>query len=158
MGKKKRGSTRNSKSANSTLNPMTVGMGLLAFVLLFAGYLLVMDQREGSAAETAVLPAEISVAEAATMRDAGVFVLDVREQFEWDSFHIPNSTHIPLGELSQRLSEIPTDQEVVVVCRTGNRSQEGRNILQAAGWQSVTSMAGGVVDWQAAGYPITTGP
>lgn len=137
---------------------MTVGMGLLAFVLLFAGYLLVMDQREGSAAETAVLPAEISVAEAATMRDAGVFVLDVREQFEWDSFHIPNSTHIPLGELSQRLSEIPTDQEVVVVCRTGNRSQEGRNILQAAGWQSVTSMAGGVVDWQAAGYPITTGP
>jgi rhodanese-related sulfurtransferase len=83
---------------------------------------------------------------------------DNREQFEWDSFHIPNSTHIPLGQLSQRLNELPTDREIVVVCRTGNRSQEGRDILQVAGWNQVTSMAGGVVDWQAAGYPIVSGP
>lgn len=159
MGKKARKSTKGSKSTSAQgINPMTLGAGLLVIVMIAASLLLFSDQRGEAGAETAVLPAEISVAEAVTMRDSGAFILDVREQFEWDSFHIPHSTHIPLGELNQRLSEIPADQEVVVVCRTGNRSQEGRNILQAAGWEQVTSMAGGVVDWQAAGYPIIAGP
>ncbi|MFO7538923.1 MAG: rhodanese-like domain-containing protein [Chloroflexota bacterium] len=137
---------------------MLIGAGFLLIVLLAATYLLFGNRAEQGERDTAVYPAEISVADAVTMRESGVFFLDVREQVEWDSFHIPDSTHIPLGQLSQRLSELPPDQEIVVVCRTGNRSQEGRTILQAAGWDQVTSMAGGVVDWQAAGYPIVTGP
>ncbi len=159
MSKRTRKSTKGSKSSSAQgINPMTLGISLLAIIVLAASLLLFFDQRGEAGGETAVLPAEISVAEAVTMRESGAFIMDVREQFEWDSFHIPNSTHIPLGELNQRLSEIPADQEVVVVCRTGNRSQAGRDILQAAGWGQVTSMAGGVVDWQAAGYPIVAGP
>jgi rhodanese-related sulfurtransferase len=141
-----------------TFNPMNIGVGLLALVLIAAVFLLFSDQQEQVAGDTAVYPAEVSVADAVAMRDAGAYILDVREQFEWDSFHIPNSTHIPLGQLSQRLNELPTDREIVVVCRTGNRSQEGRDILLAAGWEQATSMSGGVVDWQAAGYPIVSGP
>jgi rhodanese-related sulfurtransferase len=141
-----------------TFNPMNIGVGLLALVLIAAVFLLFSDQQEQVAGDTAVYPAEVSVADAVAMRDSGAYILDVREQFEWDSFHIPNSTHIPLGQLSQRLNELPTDREIVVVCRTGNRSQEGRDILLAAGWEQATSMSGGVVDWQAAGYPIVSGP
>jgi rhodanese-related sulfurtransferase len=103
------------------------------------------------------LLAEITVQEAYELYEQGAFLLDVREQDEWDNFHIPNTTLIPLGQLESRVSEVPRDQEVVVVCNSGNRSQEGRNILLEAGFEDVTSMAGGVQDWRGAGYPIEAG-
>ncbi len=98
--------------------------------------------------------ATITVQEAYGLYQEGVFFLDVREQSEWDSFHIPNTTLIPLGELPNRLNELPTDQPIVVVCRTGNRSPEGRDILLAAGFTNVISMTGGVTEWSNLGYPI----
>ncbi len=97
---------------------------------------------------------DITVQEAYGLYQEGVFFLDVREQSEWDSFHIPNTTLIPLGELPNRLNELSTDQPIVVVCRTGNRSPEGRDILLAAGFTNVTSMTGGVTEWSNLGYPI----
>lgn len=100
---------------------------------------------------------EVTVETAAQMRDEGAFILDVREQSEWDQFHIPGSTLIPLGSLSQNLGSIPKDQTIVVVCRTGNRSAEGRDILLRAGYLDVTSMDGGVTDWKTKGFPIETG-
>jgi rhodanese-related sulfurtransferase len=84
----------------------------------------------------------------------GAFVVDVRELSEWNQYHAPGTTLIPLGELASRLNEIPRDKPIVVVCRSGNRSQEGRDILLAAGFTQVTSMAGGLNEWRAAGYPI----
>jgi rhodanese-related sulfurtransferase len=105
-------------------------------------------------AETAVAyPAEISVEEAVAKREAGAFILDVREQFEWDESHIPDATLIPLSQLASRINEIPADQEIVVVCRSGNRSQDGRDILKAYGFEQVSSMSGGMLDWRSAGYP-----
>jgi rhodanese-related sulfurtransferase len=101
---------------------------------------------------------QITVAEAAAKRDQGAFILDVRTTEEWAEYHIPDSMLIPLDELEMRVSEVPRDQEVVVVCRTGNRSQEGRNILKHAGFTDVSSMAGGVQQWAAQGYPTVTGP
>jgi rhodanese-related sulfurtransferase len=80
-------------------------------------------------------------------------VLDVRQPEEWDQVHIPGTTLIPLGELESRLSEVPKDKEVVVVCRSGNRSQQGRDILLNAGFEQVTSMTGGLNDWRSSGYP-----
>jgi len=108
------------------------------------------------AAATA-LPLTVSVSQAAQMRDDGAFVLDVREPDEWAAGHIADATLIPLGQLPTRLSEVPQDQPIVVVCRSGNRSAQGRDILLGAGFQSVTSMAGGMNDWAAAGLPVTTG-
>jgi rhodanese-related sulfurtransferase len=106
----------------------------------------------------AATPLEISTAEAYAKYQGGAFVLDVREQEEWDQGHIPNTTLIPLGSLASRLDEVPRDQEVVVVCRSGNRSQEGTQILRQAGFEQVSSMSGGVRDWAAAGYPFEGTP
>lgn len=103
------------------------------------------------------LPAEVSTAEALALREAGAFVLDVRQPDEWAAGHIPDATLIPLGDLPSRIAEVPRDRQIVVVCRSGNRSAQGRDILLGAGYPSVTSMAGGMNDWVAAGYPTTTG-
>jgi rhodanese-related sulfurtransferase len=103
------------------------------------------------------LGAEITVQAAYQKYEQGVYLLDVREQNEWDDYHIPNTTLIPLSQLNDRVNELPRGQEIVVVCRSGNRSQEGRDILLAAGFDDVTSMAGGVLDWRQAGYPIEAG-
>ena len=109
------------------------------------------------AAAVQALPAEVSVAEASGLRDAGAFVLDVRQPDEWAAGHIPEATLIPLGELQSRLAEVPKDTKVVVVCRSGNRSAQGRDILLGAGYPAATSMAGGMNEWTAAGYETTTG-
>jgi rhodanese-related sulfurtransferase len=103
------------------------------------------------------LPADVSVAEALALREAGAFILDVRQPDEWAAGHIPDATLIPLGELASRIAEVPKDRQVVVVCRSGNRSAQGRDILLGAGRPSVTSMAGGMNDWATAGYPTAPG-
>jgi rhodanese-related sulfurtransferase len=100
------------------------------------------------------LPPEISVSEAYNKYQNGAYVLDVRTQEEWDDFHAPNTTLIPLDQLASRLNEIPRDKEIVVVCRSGNRSQQGRDILLNAGFQQVASMQGGLNEWRASGYPV----
>ena len=110
-----------------------------------------------SAPAAAALPAEISVADAATKRDAGAFILDVRQPDEWNAVHIPGATLIPLDQLEARVNEVPKDKEVVVVCRSGNRSQAGRDILKNAGFPQVTSMSGGMNQWSAAGLPTASG-
>jgi rhodanese-related sulfurtransferase len=109
------------------------------------------------AGTVAALPAEVSVADASALRDGGAFILDVRQPDEWAAGHIPDATLIPLGELAARVADVPQDRQVVVVCRSGNRSAQGRDILLAAGYPSVTSMAGGMNDWTAAGYETATG-
>ena len=105
-------------------------------------------------APAAPLPAEVSVAEAAKKRDAGAFVLDVRTVEEWNEYHVPGSKLIPLNELGNRLAEVPKDREVVVVCRSGNRSATGRDLLLKAGYPQVTSLAGGLQTWRNAGRPV----
>lgn len=101
--------------------------------------------------------AEITVEQAKQKHEQGAYLLDVREPEEWVQFHIPGATLIPLGQLPDRLKEVPNDQEVIVVCRTGRRSAQGRDILLKAGYTKVTSMTGGVTQWQAQGFPIATG-
>jgi rhodanese-related sulfurtransferase len=104
------------------------------------------------------MPPPIPVDEAAQKWSHGAFVLDVRTAEEWEQGHIPDSVAIPLVELPDRLSEIPRDREIVVVCSLGERSQEGLEILVDAGFEKATCMSGGITRWQARGYPIETGP
>ena len=104
------------------------------------------------------LPDEISVDQAYAVYEEGTFLLDVRTPEEWEDYHIEGTTLIPLDELESRLNELPRDEEIVVVCRSGNRSQVGRDILRQAGISQSTSMAGGVNAWYAAGYPTVGSP
>ncbi len=130
-------------------------LGLLLLAAAAAAFAF-WPSAEPTAAEA--VPLEISVAEAAARRDAGAFILDVREADEWAAGHIPGASFIPLGELAARVSELPRDQEIVVVCRSGNRSQTGRDILLEAGFSQVSSMAGGMNQWQSLGHPTVSGP
>ncbi len=103
------------------------------------------------------LPVSISVQEAYSLREEGAYILDVRSQAEWQEIHIPGSTLIPLEQLESRLTELPTDAKIVVVCRSGNRSTEGRDLLLNTGFSLVTSMEGGVTSWQSKGYETISG-
>lgn len=125
-------------------------------VALVGGF--VWLQQQNSTATTNPSPLEISVAEVAAKREAGAFLLDVRQPEEWNQFHIPGSTLIPLAELAANVDKMPRDREIIVVCRSGNRSAQGRDILRNEGFTRVTSMAGGVTQWQSAGYPTVSGP
>lgn len=126
-------------------------------LLLIVGAVIVIPRLTAGNTTTA-LPDEVSVTRAAELRDSGVMMLDVREPEEWNQAHIPGAVLIPLGELQSRLSEVPTNQPVVVYCRTGHRSASGRDILKAAGYTNVTSMAGGITAWISQGLPTVSGP
>lgn len=115
----------------------------------------------GGEAETAVsvdinaLPDTVDVSTVAAIKDQeGVWVLDVREQSEYDEGHIPGVTLIPMGEVPNRLSEIPTDQQVIVTCRSGNRSGQITEYLREQGFTNVHNMEGGILAWQAAGFEV----
>jgi rhodanese-related sulfurtransferase len=100
---------------------------------------------------------DISVQQAMTMQSQGAFFLDVRQPDEWTQSHIQGATLIPLGDLPNRLKEVPKDKMVIVVCRTGVRAEQGRNILLSAGYTQVARMTGGITAWQAQGYPTVSG-
>ena len=131
-----------------------ISLGLVALAFLSLGMAACGTASPPVAAAQVALPAEISIDEAHQMYEEGVFFLDVRTQGEWDDFHAPNSTLIPLDQLERRLGELPDGEQIVVVCRSGNRSQVGRDTLLNNGFEQVTSMAGGLNAWRSAGYPV----
>ena len=98
--------------------------------------------------------AQASEVPAASVPD-GAWLLDVREDDEWAAGHAPGARHIALGELSARAAEVPQDQAVYVICRSGVRSARAAQALAAAGWEAI-NVAGGMQDWAAAGRPMTT--
>ena len=128
--------------------------GLIVLVTLGLGAVWIMSRNTTTINS---MPPEISVDETVAKQQAGAFILDVREPSEWNDAHIADATLIPLGELQSRVNELPRDKEIVVVCRSGNRSAQGRDILLKSGFTEVTSMAGGLNQWKAAGYPTVSG-
>jgi rhodanese-related sulfurtransferase len=99
---------------------------------------------------------EIDVGELARRRDEGAPVLDVREDDEYASGHVPGAAHIPLGQVPDRIAEVPTDRTVYVVCRSGGRSARAVEHLRAAGIDAV-NVAGGTLAWVDAGQPVADG-
>ncbi len=83
-----------------------------------------------------------------------VYVIDVREQWEYDEGHIPGVTLIPMNEVPNRLDEIPTDKDVIVTCRSGNRSGQVTEYLRQIGYGNVHNMSGGIIAWEAEGYQV----
>jgi rhodanese-related sulfurtransferase len=82
------------------------------------------------------------------------FVLDVRTPQEYaQDGHIAGSVLIPLQELDQRLGELPKDQAIVCVCRSGNRSAQACDLLARQGFTQLSNMQGGMNAWKQAGYP-----
>jgi len=82
-----------------------------------------------------------------------VILLDVREDFERQISNLPNSIHIPLPELPERLDELPLDVKIITYCRNGIRSQEAARMLQLHGFSDVRHLSGGINAWAAAVDP-----
>ena len=83
-----------------------------------------------------------------------VYVLDVRNQSEWDEDRLTAGHHIMLGYLEEQAADLPRDKPVVVHCRTGMRSAIAASLLQARGVPGVINMVGGIRDWMADGLPV----
>lgn len=141
---------KKSKNTPMRKNWLLYGIIILAAIVL-AAILLKPGQT------TQAYPLEVSPQRTAELLASGAFVLDVREPDEWTAGHIDGATLIPLGDLPNRISEVPQDREVVVVCRSGRRSAEGRDILRNAGYTQTTSMAGGMNAWSSSNLPVVTG-
>ncbi|HET9849140.1 MAG TPA: rhodanese-like domain-containing protein, partial [Candidatus Dormibacteraeota bacterium] len=75
--------------------------------------------------------------------DPRPFLLDVREPWEYVQGHVAEATLIPLGELEQRVDEVPRDQPVLVICHSGQRSLAAAGYLLARGYRDVTNVDGG---------------
>jgi sulfur-carrier protein adenylyltransferase/sulfurtransferase len=75
-------------------------------------------------------------------------IIDVREPNEYAIARIPNSTHIPLGQVLNRMSEIDPSRETVVHCKMGGRSARAIEALTRAGFQGrLTNLKGGITAW-----------
>jgi rhodanese-related sulfurtransferase len=94
-----------------------------------------------------------SVAAAAVPGDG--YLLDVRENDEWQAGHAPSAVHIPLSELNDRVREVPDDREVYVICRSGARSAQAVAAFNNAGW-TTANVDGGMHAWEAAGRPMVS--
>jgi rhodanese-related sulfurtransferase len=85
----------------------------------------------------------------------GLVVLDVREPVEWHHGHIEGARHIPLRQVPGRLAEVPTDAQVLVVCKVGARSAQATGYLVQNGVDAV-NLDGGMLDWEAAGRAMVS--
>ena len=84
-------------------------------------------------------------------RDEVQFV-DVREDWEWVAGRIEGAAHVPLTQLPERLPELPMDRPLVVVCRSGQRSEFAAQWLTSQGLQA-HNLEGGMKEWARAGLP-----
>jgi len=84
-----------------------------------------------------------------------VQIVDVREPYEWEAGHIEEAIHIPLAQIMAGDEKAKLDQGrmVVVVCKTGNRSELAALMLQARGYNA-HNLEGGTEGWVGAGLPL----
>jgi rhodanese-related sulfurtransferase len=84
------------------------------------------------------------------------YLLDVREPDEWEAGHAPGAHHVPMMEIPARIAEIPTDVDVVVVCRSGGRSGQVVSYLLNNGRDNVRNLDGGMQQWAASGREVVS--
>jgi rhodanese-related sulfurtransferase len=102
----------------------------------------------------------VNVQQAAEMQGqdgVGALIVDVREPNEYTQLRARGAVLLPLGRLNGRVKDLPRDRELLLMCRTGGRSQNATQFLQAQGFSNVTNVSGGIVAWHAAGLPTTSG-
>lgn len=113
---------------------------------------MALDQMMADPAKLASVGREALLEQA---RRGDVIVIDVRPQAEYDVAHLPFARSMPVGELEKRLSELPTDKDIVAYCRGPFclMSDEAVALLGARGYR-VSKILEGVSEWQAAGLPV----
>ena len=125
---------------------------LIAIALLSAGMLVwpLIGRRISGVKEVETLEATQLI----NHRDA--VILDVREDKEFVTGHLPNAKHIPLGQLVARLKDVEKfkNKPIVVNCRSGARSATACGILRKNGFEEVYNLKGGINAWLQANMPV----
>lgn len=85
--------------------------------------------------------------QARIQNEQSLFLLDVREPNEFQYARIDNSVLIPLNQIPQRLGELDPQQEMVVICHHGVRSQQACMYLVNSGFENVSNLTGGIDAW-----------
>ena len=98
---------------------------------------------------------QVGADEGAALVEDGAFLLDVREPDEWTAGHASAAAHIPLGQVASRAGEVPGEGTVVVICRSGARSNRAAAFLRSQGVDAV-NLAGGMQAWAASGLDVVT--
>jgi rhodanese-related sulfurtransferase len=88
-------------------------------------------------------------------RGERLFILDVREPGEIAIAPFPGATHIPMGDIPSRLTELDPDRETVVVCHHGVRSAQVAMYLARMGFERILNLAGGIDAWSENADPST---
>ncbi|HEU4698836.1 MAG TPA: rhodanese-like domain-containing protein [Gemmatimonadales bacterium] len=112
-----------------------------------------LDAWQARGGELARMP-QTTPAELAARLGDGVFVVDVRNASEYAAGHLPGVPNIPLGELPQRVGEIPRDRPVVVHCQGGGRSAIAASVLEGQGIPNAVNLEGGYGRWALEGHPV----
>lgn len=99
---------------------------------------------------------EISVNQLASELASGAALLDVREVDEWQQARVRGGNLIPLGEIFDRLDEIPSNGQLYVICKSGARSASACEFLRLRGIDAV-NVAGGTLAWIESGRDIDSG-
>ena len=84
-------------------------------------------------------------------------LIDVRERDEWRAGHVKGARHIPIGELAAHVGELPRDREVLLFCRSGNRSGAATRLLRGQGFEQARNVEGGLIAWTGSGLPLERG-
>jgi rhodanese-related sulfurtransferase len=103
--------------------------------------------------------AAVSVSEAFSLLNGNALLLDVREPNEIieQAYDVHQSLSIPLDSLNEKINLIPKDIQVIVACRSGNRSQQAYTYLSENGFTNIANLDGGILAWAEAGLPTKIG-
>ena len=86
---------------------------------------------------------------------ADAYLLDVRENPEWESGHAPEAVLLPMSVIQGRVDEVPRDRPVYVVCHSGGRSAQVAAWLNQQGFDAV-NVTGGMLAWAHSGRPVVS--
>ena len=95
---------------------------------------------------------EIDLDSFAAEHAAGAYVLDVREDDEYAAGHVPGAVHVPMGQVADRIGELP-EGRILVICRSGNRSRQVTEFLRSQGREAV-NVSDGTMGWAERGWPL----
>ena len=151
-GMAKHPSSRSQAASSSTRWPLLIGIVGAATAIVATLVVTTFGGASGTPLTT------ISVHDLdAALQDGDPIVLDVREPWEYEQGHVESARLMPLIRNTAAAAEranLPKDEPVYVICRTGSRSMQASRDLVEAGFTDVRNVAGGITEWAAAGYDV----
>ncbi len=126
---------------------------LLSLALVVVTYLLIQDLLESALSKYTSLSPMLAVTK---MNSDNIVIIDVREPAEFINGHIEAAMNISLGKLSEKLPSLEKykNQEIILVCQTGTRTNTACKTLATAGFEQLFSIAGGMQAWEDSKLPM----